>query len=93
MEAIRKEIADLIGIDIRSTRSHISYTVLESVQEVGYLRKKITYDAFGDGVPAYLLIPDGAQHAPAVLINHQHNSERHLGKSEVYIGCGLRRTR
>lgn len=86
MEAIRKEIADLIGIDIRSSQSNISYTVLESVQEVGYLRKKITYDAFGDAVPAYLLIPDGARNAPAVLINHQHNSERHLGKSEV---CGL----
>lgn len=86
METVRKEIADLIGIDIRSTRSHISYTVLESSQEDGYIRKKITYDSFADPVPAYLLIPEGSQHAPAVLINHQHNSERHLGKSEV---CGL----
>ena len=93
MEAIRKEIADLIGIDIRSTRSHISYTVLESSQEDGYIRQKITYDSFGDKVPTYLLIPEGVECAPAVLINHQHNSERHLGKSEVYIGCGLRRTR
>ena len=42
METVRKEIADLIGIDIRSTQSNVSYTVLESVQEDGYIRKKIT---------------------------------------------------
>lgn len=81
MEPIRKEIADLIGIEIRATQSHVSYTVLETTQETGYMCKKITYDSFGDAVPAYLLIPDGAQNAPAALINHQHNSERHLGKA------------
>ena len=86
IETVRKNIADLIGIDLCSLQPNISYTVLESVQEDGYIRKKITYDSFADPVPAYLLIPEGSQHAPAVLIHHQHNSERHLGKSEV---CGL----
>lgn len=86
IETVRKNIADLIGIDLCSLQPNISYTVLESVQEDGYIRKKITYDSFANPVPAYLLIPEGAQHAPAVLINHQHNSERHFGKSEV---CGL----
>lgn len=86
IETVRKNIADLIGIDLCSLQPNISYTVLESVQEDGYIRKKITYDSFADLVPTYLLIPEGAQNAPAVLIHHQHNSERHLGKSEV---CGL----
>lgn len=33
MEAIRKDIADLIGIEIRSAQSRVSYTVLETPQE------------------------------------------------------------
>ena len=37
-------------------------------------------------VTAYLLIPEIVGGNPAVLINHQHNRERHFGKSEV---CGL----
>lgn len=32
------------------------------------------------------MIPDGLNKNPAILLNHQHNGERHLGKSEV---CGL----
>jgi dienelactone hydrolase len=30
-----------------------------------------------------LLVPDGAGPFAAVLVHHQHNSEWHLGKSEV----------
>ncbi len=37
----------------------------------------------GDQIPAYLLVPDGGGPFPAVLVHHQHNSEWHLGKSEV----------
>ncbi len=37
----------------------------------------------GDEVPAFLWIPDGVGPFPAVLVHHQHNSERHFGKSEV----------
>jgi dienelactone hydrolase len=53
-----------------------------------YERRRVTYDgADGDRIPAFLLVPVGrrAPH-PAVLVHHQHNGERHLGKSEV---CGL----
>jgi dienelactone hydrolase len=39
-----------------------------------------------DVIPAYLLVPSGAGPFPAVIVHHQHNGERHLGKSEV---CGL----
>jgi len=53
-----------------------------------YERRRIVYTApDGDRIPAFLLIPTGRQHpCPGVLIHHQHNGERHLGKSEV---CGL----
>ena len=52
------------------------------------MRKRITYGAQdGDSIPAFLLVPKGLRGpAPAVLVHHQHNGERHLGKSEV---CGL----
>lgn len=86
IETVRKDIADIIGIDICSIKSNVTYVVLETVQQNGYIRKKIKYDSFGDMVPAYLLIPERVENAPAVLINHQHNSERHFGKSEV---CGI----
>ncbi|MDQ3022062.1 MAG: hypothetical protein M3R36_16045 [Bacteroidota bacterium] len=40
-----------------------------------------------DLIPSYLLLPKGDGPFPAVLIHHQHNSEWHLGKSEV---CGIK---
>jgi len=85
-EAIRQDISDIIGIDIKNHRSDIDYSALETIQEDGYVRQKIAFDSDGDKVPAYLLMPERMANAPAVLINHQHNSERHFGKSEV---CGI----
>ena len=43
IETVRQDIADIIGIDIYSIKSNVSYTVLETVQEDGYIRKKIEY--------------------------------------------------
>lgn len=89
MSEMRKEIAELIGIE--ASDASVEYTVLSATQEEGYIRQNITYISGTETVPAYLLIPDGAENigaasCPAVLINHQHNREHHLGKSEV---CGL----
>ena len=95
MSEIRKEIANLIGIDLSELQGvssgSVPYDVVSSVKEEGYTRQYITYTSGEEMVPAYLLIPDraennGAASRPAVLIHHQHNREHHLGKSEV---CGL----
>ena len=89
IENLRSEIASIIGIPMPICNSDIKYTVLESVKEAGYTRQYITYDSNADTVTAYLLIPDKTDNQgkhPAILINHQHNREHHLGKSEV---CGL----
>lgn len=83
---LRNEIAKIIGINIQSSPSDINYDLLESVKEDGYTRELIEYNSYGDKVKAYLLIPDILDKNPAILINHQHNREHHLGKSEV---CGL----
>lgn len=86
MTTLRKEIAELIGLSLPWKASDVTYEVLDSVQEEGYTRQLISYVSDGDKVSAYLLLPDKLEHNPAVLINHQHNREHHLGKSEV---CGL----
>ncbi len=86
MESIRKEIAELIGIQPPTTEETVDYKVLESIKEDGYTRQLIEYASGEDKVSAYLLLPEKLGNNPAVLINHQHNREHHLGKSEV---CGL----
>lgn len=86
MANLRNEIAEAIGIIIPDTVSHMEYRLLESTKEDGYTRQLIEYDSYGDKVIAYLLLPEVIDNNPAILINHQHNSERHFGKSEV---CGL----
>jgi dienelactone hydrolase len=56
--------------------------------ESSFERKRVTYKVpDGDSIPAFLLVPKGLRKpTPAVLVHHQHNGERHFGKSEV---CGL----
>ena len=90
MADMRKDIAKLIGIDLsemtQARNTSAEYTVLSSTKEDGYTRQYINYASGSETVPAYLLIPNKQGNNPAVLINHQHNREHHLGKSEV---CGL----
>ncbi len=49
----------------------------------GYLELRVCYGGIEEEVPALVLVPDGAGPFPAVLAHHQHNSEWHLGKSEI----------
>jgi dienelactone hydrolase len=57
-------------------------------EEPAFTRQRIAYAARdGDSISAFLLVPKAlARPAAAVVVHHQHNGERHLGKSEV---CGL----
>lgn len=86
MIKLRNEISKLIGISLPWEATDVTYEVLDSVQEEGYTRQLISYTSDGDKVSAFLLLPDHLDNNPAILINHQHNREHHLGKSEV---CGL----
>ncbi|MBQ8799259.1 MAG: prolyl oligopeptidase family serine peptidase [Lachnospiraceae bacterium] len=83
---LRNEIAELIGISLPWKATDVTYEVLDSVKEEGYTRQLISYMSDRDKVSAFLLLPDTLKNNPAILINHQHNREHHLGKSEV---CGL----
>jgi dienelactone hydrolase len=59
------------------------FDVLSERRLGGYLELRVRYAGVEEHVSALLLVPDGAGPFPAVLAHHQHNSEWHLGKSEV----------
>lgn len=86
MNSVKDEISKIIGINYDTVHEKINFKIINSVKEDGYTRQLVSFDSIDDMVSAYLLIPDVVDKNPAVLINHQHNGERHLGKSEV---CGL----
>lgn len=82
--ADRNTISNIIGVQY--TPCATEYKIIDSSKQEKYTRYLIKYNTHDDEVFACLLIPDATGPRPAVLINHQHNGERFLGKSEV---CGL----
>jgi len=85
IDKLRQQISEFLGFNISETL--VSFTIHQVVEEDGYRSLRISYPSHeGDQIPAFLLLPDGEGPFGAVLVHHQHNSQRHLGKSEV---CGL----
>jgi dienelactone hydrolase len=81
---LRKQISEFLGFSVSD--APVSYETGEVVEEDGYRRLRISYlSQEGEPIPAFLLVPHGSGPFAAVLVHHQHNSQRHLGKSEV---CG-----
>ncbi len=82
---LRLNINEFIKLNKQNHASDYKVIYQDEVDE--YTRLLINYvGSEDDTIPAFLLIPRGEGPFPAVLIHHQHNGERHLGKSEV---CGL----
>jgi dienelactone hydrolase len=82
---LRGQISEFLAFSVSD--APFSYETGEVVEEDGYRRLRISYASQeGDPIPAFLLVPQGSGPFAAVLVHHQHNSQRHLGKSEV---CGL----
>ena len=84
-DQLRIHINDFIKLN---KQNHISdYTIIHQDELDEYTRLLINYKGSEeDTISAFLLIPKGDGPFPGVLIHHQHNGQRHLGKSEV---CGL----
>jgi hypothetical protein len=76
---LRADFAQLVAFERRDS----SFDVLSERRLDGYLELRVRYACVEEQVPALLLVPDGGGPFPALLIHHQHNSEWHLGKSEV----------
>jgi dienelactone hydrolase len=84
-ETLRTDIGAFLQFSIPDRKPTVR--IHETVQADGYKRLSIGFGApDGDTISAYLLMPAGTGPFPAVIAHHQHNGERHLGKSEV---CGL----
>lgn len=62
----------------------VDFEILEEATFDNFRRQLIRYQSQeSDWIPAYLFVPSSPGPHPAVLVHHQHNGERHLGKSEV----------
>lgn len=84
-DIIRENIINFLNLNINN--EVVNYEICDEWEKDGYNQKLISYKGKEeDEIFAYLLIPKGNGNFPAVIIHHQHNGERHLGKSEV---CGL----
>lgn len=87
MSTLRDEIRKQLGIAISSVDAAVTLDVVETLKCDGYQQQLVSYRlADGDEIRAYLLTPTNGGICPGIVVHHQHNSERHLGKSEP---CGL----
>lgn len=85
IDTLRDEIRRFLEFEVPA--QNVPFETCEVVSQEDYDRALIRYDNDeGARIPAFLLVPHGPGPFPAVLVNHQHNGQRHLGKSEV---CGL----
>jgi dienelactone hydrolase len=85
IDKLRQQISKFLGFNIANTP--VPFETHQTFEEEGYRRLRISYlSKEGDQIPAFLLLPNGEGPFGAVLVHHQHNSQRHFGKSEV---CGL----
>src|SRR5262249_37551271 len=84
--SLRKELRHWLRLGPSAPGVEMEVVALEIGSS--FERRRVTYTGpDGDSIPGFLLVPKGhCKRMPAVLVHHQHNGERHLGKSEV---CGL----
>jgi dienelactone hydrolase len=78
---LRPRLAALLRFAVPSAPPAVE--VAERRARDGYVEERIAFAGAEGDVPAYRLVPDGAGPFPGVVAYHQHNSEWHLGKSEV----------
>ncbi len=79
---ISNKLVELLQIEYPN--SIPGFEILDTEKNDGYTQQLIEYIGFEkDKIRAYLIIPAGKGPFPGILIHHQHNSEWHLGKSEV----------
>lgn len=85
IDNLRQQISEFL--EFQTSETPVPFVTHQVFEEDGYRRLRISYQSQeGDQIPAFLLLPDGNGPFAAVLVHHQHNSQRHFGKSEV---CGL----
>ncbi len=80
--ALRSRLAALLAFAPPAVQPTVE--VVEQRMHPDYVEQLVRYPSpHGDDIAGWLLRPAGSGPFPAVVANHQHNSEWHLGKSEV----------
>lgn len=78
----KNKLKDFLGIEIN--RGHIDYEIIDTKETDQFDRHLVEYIGNeDDSIKAYLFIPKNEEIIGALLVHHQHNGERHFGKSEV----------
>jgi len=79
---MRNEIKKFLGITIH--QSKVDSKIIDAYETDEFKRLLIEYlGNENDKIRAYLFIPKARQIIGGILVHHQHNGQRHLGKSEV----------
>jgi dienelactone hydrolase len=78
-DGVRSSLAELLGFAVPSSRELV---IGAQRERDGYVEQAVSYAGHEGDVPALLLVPERPCGA-GVLALHQHNSQWHLGKSEV----------
>lgn len=78
----KDELQKFLGFNIHQGK--VDFKILDTYEEKYFIRHLIKYyGSEKDEIKAYLFIPQNNEILGSVLVHHQHNGERHLGKSEV----------
>jgi dienelactone hydrolase len=79
LRALRQRFAERVRFAVPEARLE----VCSERSLPGFTEQRVRFNGREGEVPAWLLLPDGRPPLGAVVAFHQHNSEWHLGKSEV----------
>ena len=84
----RKVLFDAVGKQLPDTA--LTYQITDTEQRDGYSVNKITYtlSSWHQG-KAYLLIPNGCEKAPAMLMLHDHGAHFTIGKEKLVRPVGV----
>lgn len=79
---MNQDIAEFLRLD--SPQGSTEFSVINEECFETFVRKLVHYKGSEDDtIPAYLFVPKTNKSTTGILVHHQHNGERHLGKSEV----------
>lgn len=85
-KSLRRGIREFLELNT-IVDANIEYKIITEEDKGNYTQMLISYLGYGgDTIKAFMLVPKGIGPFPAVLVHHQHNGQRFLGKSEV---CGI----